>query len=76
MIHSSIEVIEIPIPKNLVINNIPLAASILKRISVSLSREIEPLRRLLMCNFSFDREQTYFRMSEFIAFEVEPSFSS
>ena len=43
-IHRGIKVVEILVPEQWVVNNIPLPARIVERVAVALAREVEPLR--------------------------------
>jgi hypothetical protein len=44
MVHCTIKVVEVSVTKILVVNYIPLSASIVERIPVPFAREIKPLR--------------------------------
>lgn len=43
VIHGGIKVVQIPVSEDLVIDNVPLSARVMERVSIAFSREIKPL---------------------------------
>jgi hypothetical protein len=43
VVHEAVEVVEVFVAKKAIVDDVPLAAGVLERVAIALSREIKPL---------------------------------
>ena len=43
VVHGLVELIKVPVPQQVVVDDIPLPASVVERVAVAFTREVEPL---------------------------------
>ena len=53
IIHCGIEVVQVFVPEQMVVYNVPLPARVMERIVISCSREVQPLKRISVKRASF-----------------------